>query len=127
MEEKDQSQQFDSADNPNDSTSNSVEGKDIAIIAHLTIIGLIIAYIMNREKQLGFATFHIKNMIGLCIIGVISFLVSFVPIIGWLVGILINIAMVVLWLISFLAAINGERKELPIVGKYVNEYVKNIY
>ena len=39
-----------------------------AILAYLSFIGLIIAYIMNIEEKDKFVTYHIKNMFGLVII-----------------------------------------------------------
>jgi len=35
------------------------EGKTIAIISYLTLIGLLIAFIMNNDKKNEFAKFHI--------------------------------------------------------------------
>ena len=45
------------------------EGKNIAIIAYITIIGLIIAYVMNNDKKDAFATYHIKQSLGLAATG----------------------------------------------------------
>ncbi len=41
------------------------EGKTIAIISYLTFIGTIIAFIMNQNKQNSFASFHIRQTVGL--------------------------------------------------------------
>ena len=45
--------------------TKSTEGKNIAIIAYITIIGLIIAFVMNNEKKDHFASYHIKQSLGL--------------------------------------------------------------
>ncbi|MGB1450928.1 MAG: hypothetical protein ACPG7E_04370, partial [Marinirhabdus sp.] len=41
------------------------EGKTIAIISYITFIGLIIAFVMNNEKKNSFASFHIRQSLGL--------------------------------------------------------------
>ncbi len=41
------------------------DAKKIAIIAYITIIGLIIAYVMNNDKKLPFASYHIRQSLGL--------------------------------------------------------------
>lgn len=38
-----------------------IQGKTIAIVSYITVIGWIIAVIMNQEKQNAFAKFHIKQ------------------------------------------------------------------
>ena len=43
-----------------------------AILAYITFIGLIIAYVLNRDKQDKFVTYHIKNMFGLVLLLFIS-------------------------------------------------------
>ena len=40
-------------------------GKNLAIVAYITFIGMFIAYTINRDKKDAFATAHIKNMCGL--------------------------------------------------------------
>lgn len=45
--------------------TNTPEGKNIAIVAYITFIGMFIAYSINRDKKLVFVTAHIKNMCGL--------------------------------------------------------------
>lgn len=45
--------------------TSSPEGKNIAIVAYITFIGMFIAYSINRDKKQAFVTAHIKNMCGL--------------------------------------------------------------
>ena len=50
------------------------EGKTMAIIAYVTVIGTIIAYFMNKDKNNSFAEFHIKQGWRLFIFGLIIFI-----------------------------------------------------
>ena len=47
----------------------SSEEKHIAVIAYITIIGLIIAFVMNNDKKAAFPTYHIKQSLGLALTG----------------------------------------------------------
>lgn len=55
------------------------EGKTIALIAYLTVIGLIIAFVMNNDKKNPFAIYHIRQVIGLVVTGIGSFIIGLIP------------------------------------------------
>ena len=44
-------------------------------------------------------------------------IISFVPVIGWLLSLLVMIVAFIVWLMSIYKAYNGEEFELPLVGK----------
>ena len=98
------------------SNDNVVEGKEIAIIAYLTIIGLIIAFIMNKDKHYDFASYHIKQVLGLAVIGLIVFVIGQIPILGWLISILVFIPLLIIWIMGLMNAINGKKKPIPLIG-----------
>jgi uncharacterized membrane protein len=98
------------------------EGKTIAIIAYLTWIGLIIAFVLNNEKKNDFAKFHLRQSLLLNIICLIGFVVFWIPIVGWALG----IVLLVLWIIALIGAINGERKEVWLIGPLAQEWFKGI-
>ena len=95
------------------------EGKTIAIIAYLTWIGLIIAFVMNNDKKNEFAKFHIRQMLLLTLVGIV---VSFIPIVNFVAWIVLFI----FWVIGLFGAINGQKKEIPLLGKYAQEWFKGI-
>ena len=45
------------------------DGKTIAIISYITIIGTLIAFIMNQNKHNYFASFHIRQALGIFLAG----------------------------------------------------------
>ncbi|PXY00927.1 hypothetical protein DF185_13605 [Marinifilum breve] len=51
------------------------EGGVIAVVAYLWIIGLVIAIVMNLKKKNAFANFHIRQMVYLCSIQILSYLI----------------------------------------------------
>jgi uncharacterized membrane protein len=95
------------------------DGKNVAIIAHLTLIGWIIALIMNSNNKNEFASFYIRQVLGIMLVAII---VSWIPIIGWLAGILCF----VLWIMSLVSAIGGEMKTVFLLGDQFQEWFKSI-
>ena len=104
--------------------STASDGKTTAIISYLTVIGLIIALVMNSSAKNSFASYHIRNMIGLSLSGlVLSGLDKFLPsFIIWPLG----VALLIFWVIGFIGAVQEEEKEIPIVGKFFQDWFKSI-
>lgn len=105
--------------------TSASEGKTAAIIAYLTIFGTLLAYIMNSSKKNYFTSFHIRQMVGLFLFSMINkyiiydFLGSTA---GWIVGVLLFIC----WIIGFIGAIQGEEKEVPVVGEHFQNWFRGI-
>lgn len=102
------------------------QGKTMAIIAYITIFGLLIAFIMNNDKKNTFAAYHIRQCVGLGAVGLASYIIGKIPFIGWIASILISIFLLVLWIIGLISAINGEEKPVPVLGEKFQEWFKNI-
>lgn len=102
------------------------EGKNIAIIAYVTIIGLIIAFVMNTDKKNDFAKHHIKQSLGLALTGLVLGIIGMIPILGWLIYILGIFVLLYMWIVGLLNAINGNEKAVPILGNKYLEWFKNL-
>ncbi|MDP3313543.1 DUF4870 domain-containing protein [Lutibacter sp.] len=100
-------------------------GKTIALISYLTWIGTIIAFIMNGEKRNSFASFHIRQMIGLSLFSFINAL-FIVKYIGFWVAAIISLVLFVFWMIGFMGAIKGEEKKIPYFADIFQEWFKSI-
>jgi len=101
------------------------EGKTAAIISHFTVIGLIIAFVLNMNKKNTFASFYIRQMLGLNLLYMANIWIVYRYLgntIGWAVGVLLF----VLWLISLLAVLKGEKKLVPVVGEQFQNLFKGI-
>jgi len=102
------------------------EGKTIAIIAYITIIGLIIALVMNNEKKNDFASYHIKQSLGIGLTGLALSLINIIPILGWLISILGFFVIVYMWIMSLMNALNLKEKPAPILGKKYCKWFENL-
>lgn len=77
-----------------------------------------------------YVKFHIKQAMTLLasviIWAVVSNVLIFLPILGWIVGwlggIVISILLVVLWVLGIMNALNGRMAELPVIGKYAKHF-----
>ncbi len=102
------------------------DGKTIAIISYLTIIGLLVAFIMNINKQNSFASFHIRQSVGIFLLAfLINILFKFSNSFGMIGGIL-SIGLFVLWIFGIAGAIQGQEKRIPLLGDQFQEWFKNI-
>ena len=104
----------------------TTEEKNIAIIAYITVIGLIIAFVMNNDKKAAFSTYHIRQSLGLALTGVALFVVGMVPILGWFISFFGSLVLLYLWIMGLMNAINGKQKPVPWLGEKYEEWFKNI-
>ncbi|RYJ42954.1 hypothetical protein [Flavobacterium beibuense] len=100
-------------------------GKTIAIISYLTIIGTIIAIVQNSETKSPFASFHIRQALGL----ILTFLALGYPIgyfDSWMVSSAFYLFFFILWVFGFLGAIQGQMSLAPIVGPFFQKLFKGL-
>jgi uncharacterized membrane protein len=95
-----------------------------AILAYLSFIGLIIAYILNIEEKDKFVTYHIKNMFGLVIILFITTtlfdgneFLEFIGQVAWTTSFF-------LWVYSLVMAITGKQKGIPVLTDLFQKWFK---
>lgn len=111
----------------------AMDGKTVAIISYLTIIGWVIAFVMYGNNKSKLAIYHLRQNLLLMIIAVAVYIVQMmlfaVPYIGWLIHIsfmVINIGFFVLWIIGLIGAVNGEEKPMPVIGEKAQQIFKKI-
>lgn len=96
------------------------KGKNIG----MAIVANIIFFIplLTDAKNDPFVKFHVKQGLVLFISWIISGIVGIIPIIGWILAPLMSLALLILLIIGILNAAKGEQKELPIIGKYAENF-----
>ena len=99
--------------------------KNTAVISYITIFGLIIALVMNNSKKSAFVSYHIRNMIGLSLA-----LIAFTLLHTWGIPSLLieglQLVVVILWVIGVVGALKGEKLEIPVVGKFFQDWFKTV-
>lgn len=95
------------------------DGKNVGIIAHITLIGWVIALVMNSSNKTEFGSFYIRQMLGLSLIGI---LLGWIPILGLIVALVVLVA----WIMSIISALGGEMKPTFLLGTQFQEWFKSL-
>jgi hypothetical protein len=95
-----------------------MDARTKAIVAHLTFIGWIVALIDNSNNKEEFTTFYLRQTIGIFLAGMV---LSWIPVVGWLAGIVIF----AFWILSFVYAIQGQMKIIP-MGEYFQDWFRGL-
>ena len=105
-------------------------GKTRAIIAHITIIGWIIALVQNSSDKNEFAGFYIRQMLGLIIISfglsIVGNILLIIPIIGWLIWLGTTFGVIALWIHSLVGAVNGKKEPTPFIGQHFQAWFRTM-
>jgi hypothetical protein len=100
-------------------TTNPDSGKNVAIIAHITLIGWIVALVMNGQNRTAIGSFYVRQVLGIGLLGLVISWIPLINFIGW-------IFVAVLWVMSLIAAINGTQKPIFLLGKQFQEWFKSL-
>lgn len=92
------------------------EDKTVAILAYITLLGFIIAIVMHSSKKTELGSFHLRQMLGIIVLGLASYILIFIPILGWIAIAVLGICNLIMWIMGLIAAANGEMKPAPIFG-----------
>ncbi|MEN8119970.1 MAG: hypothetical protein ABFS35_06475 [Bacteroidota bacterium] len=118
-------------ENMDEQNVNNTAGDDSAnddkVIGILSYLGLlwIVAYIIYNNKKSEYNIFHLRQGLGLLIVGIANMIIGAIPFIGWFLSLIIFFALIVFIIMGIIAAANGEQKELPIIGKFISENLKS--
>ncbi len=105
----------------------SGEDKTVALLAYITLIGFIIAIILHGQKKTALGAFHLRQMLGIVLTGVASYILIFIPILGWIAFPIVGILVFIMWIMGLIAAVNGEMKPTILLGKQYQEWFKNAF
>jgi len=104
----------------------SVEsGKSIAITSYILIVGVLIALSMNADAKNPFASFHIRQSLGLSLTFIsLGLLVSNFD--NFMLTTAMWLFVSVLWGYGIFSAIKGEITPVPLLGKLFQSAFKSI-
>ena len=105
--------------------NNIEKGKTTAIVSYVLLVGILIAMSMNSEDKNKYASFHIRQSLGLTI--------TFISI-GLLISNFSNAQIYASFWVFFsilfgygiLSAIKGETKPIPLLGEFYQKVFKNL-
>lgn len=94
----------------------------MAVLAYI----IFLIPLLTDAKNDPFVKFHIKQAIVLVVFAIgASVISSIIPVIGWFIlGPITTIISLVLGIMGILNALNKQQKELPLIGKFAEQYLK---
>jgi|SRR6187200_2934490 len=101
-----------------------MDDKTKSIVAHITLIGWLIALVMNQSDKGDNTSFYLRQNLGLFIVAIAGSVLGMLTI--NLIGTIIAIGILVLWVLSLVGALSGEQKSSPVVGDMFQQWFKGI-
>lgn len=100
----------------NDPVKNFTSGNNNTFLAVISYIGplVIFSYLMSKDSE--FVRFHAKQGMVVFGIEVIMWIISSMMYSMWMVLNVVNLATLILSIIGIVNAVQGNKKELPLVG-----------
>ena len=92
------------------------KAKFVAVLSYLTLFGWVVAMIVYGKNHSSFASFHLRQSIGLIIT---CSILSLIPLIGWA----LNIAVFIAWFAGLYAAIKGNEYVIPVLGNFYQKHL----
>ena len=107
------------------SNIDSKDGRTLAFVAYLTLIGVLIAFFMNQEKRNTFITFHVRQGLGLWLLYFIfGYVVSGFD--NWSLTYAFWIFFAVLFIYGIFGAISGKENKVPLLGNLFQSVFKSL-
>lgn len=90
-----------------------MDKRTTSIVAYLTWIGLIIAFVAGDKDG---AKFHLNQALVIWLAYIICTIIGYVPLIGGIISLVMWVFLVVCTILGLVYAIQGQDKEVPILG-----------
>ena len=94
-----------------------MNNKTLAIISYITIIGWIIALILDEKKD-KLVRFHLRQYLIIFFASIVTSIFGFIPVLS----LLLALGVLILWIMGLVSAIQGEKKEIPLLGAYAQKW-----
>ena len=114
-------EQFEEPDNVDEEVSKD---KKVAIISYMTLIGAIIALVMNKDKKDVFSSVHIRQSLGLNVLWIANIIIGFFNV-PYVPGV-ISLILLILWFYGLVGAFKGKKLLIPGLGEYFQKWFKSI-
>ena len=102
--------------------SESPKTGDKNMIAILSYLGILFLIPLLAAKNSPFAQYHAKQGLVLFITGIINSIIFAIPFLGWTVGGIIWIILIIFAIIGIVNVVQGKQAPLPIIGKYASKF-----
>ncbi len=87
-------------------------------LAYVTFIPAVIFLVLAPYNEKPFVKFHAIQELGLTLAGILLRLIWVVPFFGWVIGGLLDLALIAVWIICIVKASQGSAFKLPVIGDF---------
>ncbi len=101
-----------------------MDDKTKSVVAHLFGIGWIIAFVQNQTDKGENTSFYLRQNLGFIVMYVATYVIAMIA--PGIVFLILSISIFILWIISLVGALGGEKKLTPVVGEMFQEWFKSI-
>jgi len=101
-----------------------MDDKTKSIVAHITIIGWIIAIVMNQSDKGPNTSFYLRQNLGLYLIYIAGLVIGMLTL--NVITMIVGVAVLILWILSLVGALSGEQKPVPVLGDMFQTWFKSI-
>lgn len=95
------------------------DGKNVAIIAHITLIGWIIAIVMNGSNKTELGSFYIRQVLGIMLLALVLGLIPIINFFAWILPF-------AMWIMSLIGSLSGEKKPVFLLGEQFQDWFKGL-
>lgn len=95
------------------------QNKGMAFLAYL---GILVLIPLLAKKDSPYAQFHAKQGLVLLLAWVAIGIVGAIPVIGWVVGPIGGIFLLVLFVMGVVNSLSGKAKDLPLIGQFAHKF-----
>lgn len=92
------------------------------LLAILSYFGILFLIPMLAGKDNEFNLFHAKQGLVLFIAEIITVMLAWIPIIGWIGAPILYIVWFIFFIMGIVSVLQGQKKELPIIGQFAEKF-----
>lgn len=103
----------------------SQQGRNLAIVSYLTLIGTLIAFFMNKDTRNPLVLFHVRQALGLWLLEMaLGYIIGGFN--DWMITISFWIFFGVLFIYGILGALSGKMNSIPVLGDFFQKLFRSI-
>ena len=107
----------------NEETIN--KGKTLAFVSYLTLIGTLIAFVLNQEQKNAFISFHVRQALGLWLLEMaLGYFVGGFD--NWMITYSFWMFFGVLFIYGMIGALSGKLTSVPFLGAFFQRIFSSI-
>ena len=90
----------------------------------LAYLGILFLIPLLTQKENAFAKFHVKQGIILTILAVDVWVIAWIPFVGWLVGLVVWVYILVMIIMGIVNSLGGKYWKMPVLGGLAQSWFK---